>query len=59
MVDAMLEGERLIVSDAAGGTEDVRKAQTEKPDLIILDLSMPVMDGLEAARDYERVIRPA
>src|SRR5579863_10643606 len=30
--------------------EGVRKAQAEKPDLIILDLSMPVMNGLEAAR---------
>ena len=37
--------------------EGVRKAQAEKPDLIILDLSMPVMNGLEAAREL-KVLMP-
>lgn len=50
MVRALLEAESLVVSDAADGAEGVQKAQAEKPDLIILDLSMPVMNGLEAAR---------
>ncbi|SRR5579872_1246396 len=49
-VRALLEAESLVVSDAADGAEGVQKAQAEKPDLIILDLSMPVMNGLEAAR---------
>lgn len=56
MVRAMLEAERLIVSDAADGAEGVRKAQEEKPDLIILDLSMPVMNGLEAARELKALM---
>lgn len=50
MVRALLEAESLTVSDAVDGAEGVRKAQAEKPDLVILDLSMPVMKGLEAAR---------
>lgn len=50
MLRAMLEAESLVVSDAVDEAEGVRKAQAEKPDLIILDLSMPVMNGLEAAR---------
>jgi two-component system, chemotaxis family, chemotaxis protein CheY len=50
MVRALLEAESLVVSDAADGAEGVQKAQAENPDLIILDLSMPVMSGLEAAR---------
>jgi CheY-like chemotaxis protein len=39
-----------ICAEAANGREAVEKAVTLKPDLIILDLSMPVMNGLEAAR---------
>jgi len=46
----MFEPEDFDVSDAADGAEGIKKAQTEKPNLIILDLSMPVMNGLEAAR---------
>jgi CheY-like chemotaxis protein len=51
MLRALLEAESLIVSDAVNGAEGLEKAQAERPDLIILDLSMPVMNGLEAARE--------
>jgi two-component system OmpR family response regulator len=37
----------MVVVEAAGGLEGVRKAQDEKPDVILLDMMMPVMDGLE------------
>jgi CheY-like chemotaxis protein len=46
----VFEAEDLQVSDAKDGGEGVRKAQELKPSLIILDLSMPVMNGLDAAR---------
>jgi len=36
------------VITAVNGQEGIEKAETEKPDLIILDATMPVMDGLEA-----------
>jgi|ERR1700723_1769987 CheY-like chemotaxis protein len=39
-----------ICAEAANGREAVEKAIAIRPDLIILDLSMPVMNGLEAAR---------
>ena len=35
---------------AANGKEAVRKAKDSRPDLIILDIMMPVMDGFEASR---------
>ena len=50
MLRVVFEAEDLEVSDAMDGAEGVRKAQELKPSLIILDLSMPVMNGLEAAR---------
>jgi CheY-like chemotaxis protein len=50
MLRAVFEAEDLEVSDAVDGADGVRKAQEIKPNLIILDLSMPKMNGLEAAR---------
>jgi DNA-binding NarL/FixJ family response regulator len=51
-VRAILEG-RLgteVCGEAGDGEEAVEKAIALKPDLIMLDISMPNMDGFEAAR---------
>lgn len=37
-----------IVAEASNGSEAVAMAATMKPDLILMDVSMPVMDGVEA-----------
>lgn len=37
-----------VIGEATNGAEAVEMAGAEKPDAIILDLAMPVMDGLEA-----------
>ena len=39
-----------IVGDAKNGADAVEKATELKPDVIVMDLSMPVMDGVEATR---------
>ena len=39
-----------VDSEAVNGRDAVEKAQKSTPDLIVLDVSMPVMNGLEAAR---------
>lgn len=37
-----------VVGDASNGREGIEQARTEQPDIVLLDISMPVMDGLEA-----------
>jgi len=43
-----LKAEGYEVLTAGNGKEAIQKLEEEKPDLIILDIVMPVMDGLEA-----------
>jgi two-component system phosphate regulon response regulator PhoB len=46
-----LQREGYEVSVAHDGQEGLRKAQTNPPDLIILDLMLPILDGLEVCRE--------
>ena len=50
LVRSLFEAQDLEVHDAEDGADGLRKAQEVHPVLIILDLSMPVMNGFEAAR---------
>jgi NarL family two-component system response regulator LiaR len=43
-----------LVGEAADGAEAVRLAHSLKPDVILLDLVMPRMDGIEAIREIKR-----
>ena len=47
---AMLEHIGYRVLQAVNGAEGVALARTEHPDLILMDISMPVMDGHQATR---------
>lgn len=50
LLKELLEKKECEVYIAADGKEAVEKAKETKPDLIILDIRMPKMDGLEAAK---------
>ena len=45
-----LTGWGFAVEEARDGAEAVRKARSRPPDLILMDLAMPVLDGREAMR---------
>jgi DNA-binding response OmpR family regulator len=48
LVKVLLERENFEVLEARNGDEAVAVATTGRPDLVLLDLNMPVMDGYEA-----------
>jgi DNA-binding NarL/FixJ family response regulator len=50
------EEDFIVCGEASNGKEAIAKALELHPDLIVLDLSMPVMGGLEAARELKRLL---
>jgi DNA-binding NarL/FixJ family response regulator len=42
--------------EAENGLEGIARAKQSRPDLIVMDLSMPVMNGLDAAKELKRLM---
>lgn len=59
-LEAVLAGEPRIdvVGRAADGGEAVELARELRPDVVALDISMPVLDGFEAAAKLAQLERP-
>ncbi len=55
LVKVYLEREGFLVMVANNGLEGFNLAKREKPNLIILDIMMPDMDGYEFLREYRKV----
>ena len=50
------EADFKVCGEAENGKEGIEKAQELRPDLIVLDLSMPVMNGFDAACVLKRLM---
>jgi two-component system, cell cycle response regulator DivK len=48
----LLEDDYEVLT-AADGAEGIRLAEQERPDLILMDLSLPIIDGWEATRQIK------
>jgi DNA-binding NarL/FixJ family response regulator len=52
---SLLEREKFqVVAEASDGQEVIRLAETNHPDIAVLDISMPTLNGIEAARELGR-----
>jgi len=57
-VRSLFESTELkVCGEAVDGVDAIQKAEELQPDLVVLDLSMPNMNGIEAARALKK-IRP-
>ena len=51
LIEALTMDQKYLVKEASNGTEASIKLGTYRPDLLILDIFMPEMDGLEVCRN--------
>src|SRR5262245_63549573 len=49
----LLTGSGYNVAEAADGRDGVAKAKSERPDLILMDIQLPALDGYEATRQIK------
>lgn len=54
LVSAILKAEGFEVSEAANGPDAVKLLKEEKVDIVLLDIMMPLMDGLHTAHEIRK-----
>lgn len=51
MKQILLEEGHIIIAEAEDGRDAVQRYKEYKPDLVTMDVTMPIMDGIEASRE--------
>ena len=54
LTNTLVEAGHTIVADAGNGKEALLLLEKIKPDLVTLDITMPVMDGIEALKEIKK-----
>jgi DNA-binding NarL/FixJ family response regulator len=49
------EPELRIIGEASNGAEALEFVRTNKPDLVLMDINMPVMNGIECTRELKKL----
>ncbi|MFY0312202.1 response regulator [Leisingera sp. D0M16] len=55
VVTKMLKDAPLVISIAGNGVEAVARFRAERPDIVLMDMMMPEMDGIEATAEMRRI----
>ena len=57
LLRTVLEKEGYIIEEAADGEEALSKARSEAPDMVLLDLQMPIRGGYEVLKELRQELR--
>jgi DNA-binding NarL/FixJ family response regulator len=59
-IESIVNNNRLgeVCGEAENGEEAIQKVQELNPDLVIMDISMPVMNGLQTTRAIRKLASP-
>jgi len=56
-IKSLLEREGLqVVAEASDGREAIQHAEALSPDVVIMDIGMPTLNGMEAARETRQML---
>lgn len=57
--DVLTKNGYEVVGEASNGKESVEKYQELKPDLVLMDITMPEMDGIQALKEIVKIDKEA